>query len=117
MNRLMQKYQETVKPNLIKEYGYTSSMQAPKLEKIVINFGVGDAIAEPKALEEAVEELEIDFNGDGFEIGFNVTYLLDVLTNLKNDNMQVDLMDGNSSVLMTIPDNSSFKYVVMPMRI
>ena len=59
MNRLMQKYQETVKPSLIKEYGYTSPMQAPKLEKIVINFGVGDAIAEPKALEEAVEELTI----------------------------------------------------------
>ncbi len=59
MNRLMQKYQETVKPSLIKEYGYTSPMQAPKLEKIVINFGVGDAIADPKALEEAVEELTI----------------------------------------------------------
>ena len=59
MNRLMQKYQETVKPSLIKEYGYTSPMQAPKLEKIVINLGVGDAIADPKALEEAVEELTI----------------------------------------------------------
>jgi len=67
--------------------------------------------------EEALEELEIDFNGDGFEIGFNVTYLLDVLGNLKNDNMQIELADGNSSVLMTIPENSSFKYVVMPMRI
>ena len=57
MNRLEQKYKETVKPSLIKEFGYTSSMQAPKLEKIVINMGVGDAIVNPKALEEAVAEL------------------------------------------------------------
>ncbi len=57
MNRLVQKYNETVKPALIKEFGYTSSMQAPKLEKIVINIGVGDAITNPKALEEAVSEL------------------------------------------------------------
>ncbi len=67
--------------------------------------------------EEALEELEIEFNGNGFEIGFNVTYLLDVLTNLKNDYMQIELMDSNSSVLMTIPENNNFKYVVMPMRI
>lgn len=67
--------------------------------------------------EEALEELEIDYNGDHIDIGFNVTYLLDVLSNLKCENIQVELADGSSSVLMTIPDNSSFKYVVMPMRI
>ena len=57
MNRLEQKYRETVKPALIEKFGYTTPMQAPKVEKIVINLGVGDAIANPKALEEAVEEL------------------------------------------------------------
>ena len=57
MNRLEQKYRETVKPALIEKFGYTKPMQAPKVEKIVINLGVGDAIANPKALEEAVEEL------------------------------------------------------------
>lgn len=57
MNRLEEKYKETIKPSLIKEFGYTSPMQCPKLEKVVINFGVGDAITNPKLLEEAVSEL------------------------------------------------------------
>ena len=57
MTRLEEKYINTVKPSLMKEFSYTSSMEAPKLVKVVINMGVGDAIANPKALEEAVEEL------------------------------------------------------------
>ena len=57
MNRLQQKYTETVKPSLMKEFNYKSVMEAPKLEKVVLNMGVGDAIANPKLLEEAVEEM------------------------------------------------------------
>jgi DNA polymerase III subunit beta len=67
--------------------------------------------------EEAVEEIEIDYGGDSIDIGFNVTYLLDVLNNLKCDNISISLGDANSSALVTIPDNDDFKYVVMPMRI
>jgi len=67
--------------------------------------------------EEAVDELEIDYGGDTIDIGFNVTYLLDVLNNLKGDNINVALGDANSSALITVPDNNDFKYVVMPMRI
>jgi len=67
--------------------------------------------------EEAVEELEIDYGGDSIDIGFNVTYLLDVLNNLKGDNINIALGDANSSALITVPDNDNFKYVVMPMRI
>lgn len=67
--------------------------------------------------EEAVEELEIDYGGDSVDIGFNVTYLLDVLNNLKGDNVKIAMGDANSSALITIPDNDDFKYVVMPMRI
>ena len=67
--------------------------------------------------EEAVEELEIDYGGDTVDIGFNVTYLLDVLNNLKCDSVSVALGDANSSALITVPDNADFKYVVMPMRI
>jgi DNA polymerase III subunit beta len=67
--------------------------------------------------EEAVEEIEIDYGGDSVDIGFNVTYLLDVLNNLKCDNINIALGDANSSALITIPDNADFKYVVMPMRI
>jgi len=57
MNRLQEKYLNEVKPELIKKHGYTSSMQCPKVVKIVINMGVGEATAEPKSLEEAVAEM------------------------------------------------------------
>jgi DNA polymerase-3 subunit beta len=67
--------------------------------------------------EEAVDEVEINYSGDVIEIGFNVTYLIDALTNMAQDMVQVDLADSNSSALVTIPDNPTFKYVVMPMRI
>jgi DNA polymerase-3 subunit beta len=67
--------------------------------------------------EEAAEELEIDYGGDSVDIGFNVTYLLDVLNNLKCDSVNIALGDANSSALITVPDNADFKYVVMPMRI
>jgi DNA polymerase-3 subunit beta len=67
--------------------------------------------------EEAVEELEIDYGGDNIDIGFNVSYLLDVLNNLKCDQISIALGDSNSSALITIPEQADFKYVVMPMRI
>ena len=57
MNRLQEKYNNEVKKNLTEKFNYTSTMQVPKLVKIVINLGVGDAIANPKALDEAVAEL------------------------------------------------------------
>ena len=57
MNRLQEKYNTEVKANLMKKFGFTSSMECPKLVKIVINMGVGEAVANPKALEEAVAEL------------------------------------------------------------
>ena len=57
MNRLQEQYNTEVKTNLMKKFGFTSSMECPKLVKIVINMGVGEAVANPKALEEAVAEL------------------------------------------------------------
>ncbi len=67
--------------------------------------------------EEALEELDVDYGGEAIEIGFNVAYLIDVLSNVPGDNVSLELQDGNSSVLVTMPDDASFKYVVMPMRI
>ena len=57
MNRLQEKYKTTVVENLTKKFGYTSVMQVPYVDKIVINMGGGDAIANPKSLEDAVAEL------------------------------------------------------------
>ncbi len=57
VNRLETKYKDVVVPALVKEFGYTTPMQAPKFEKIVINIGVGDATSNSKALDDAVAEL------------------------------------------------------------
>jgi DNA polymerase III subunit beta len=67
--------------------------------------------------EEAQEELEITYPGDAVDIGFNITYLLDVLTNVHSGNVECALGDANSSMLVTLPDQRDFRYVVMPMRI
>jgi DNA polymerase III subunit beta len=67
--------------------------------------------------EEAKEELEVDYNGDAIEIGFNVTYLIDVLANSGQEMVKLELQDGNASALFSVPDQAGFKYVVMPMRI
>ncbi|HKX40350.1 MAG TPA: DNA polymerase III subunit beta [Burkholderiaceae bacterium] len=67
--------------------------------------------------EEAKEELEVDYGGDAIEIGFNVTYLIDALSNMSVEMIKMELQDTNSSALITVPEQSGFKYVVMPMRI
>ena len=67
--------------------------------------------------EEAVEEIEIDYEGDAIDIGFNVTYLIDVLANMSQEMVRIELQDSNASALITVPEQDDFKYVVMPMRI
>ena len=59
MNRLKEKYVKEIVPSLTKKYNYSSIMEVPKLEKIVINIGVGDAITNSKLLDAAVNELEL----------------------------------------------------------
>ncbi len=57
MARLKEKYQKEVVPALMKHFGYRNVMQVPRVEKVVVNMGVGDAIREPKALDAAVSDL------------------------------------------------------------
>ncbi|MDZ5474252.1 50S ribosomal protein L5 [Bacillus sp. 31A1R] len=57
MNRLKEKYSKEITPALMSKFNYKSVMQVPKLEKIVINMGVGDAVQNAKSLDNAVEEL------------------------------------------------------------
>lgn len=56
--RLAQVYKDTVVPKLKEKFQYKNIMEIPKLEKIVVNIGVGDAVQDPKVLDEAVKELE-----------------------------------------------------------
>ena len=67
--------------------------------------------------EEADVELEIVYTGDDIEIGFNVNYMLDVLNVTQSSMVQAALRDSNSSFLITYPDQSDCKYVIMPMRL
>jgi len=67
--------------------------------------------------EEANEEFEVDYKGAALEIGFNVTYLLDVLSTVRSDQVEITLSDSNSSCLIRQPGTEQYRYVVMPMRL
>jgi len=67
--------------------------------------------------EEADVEVEVNFTGDALEIGFNVNYMLDVLSVTGASTVQGTLRDSNSSCLITYPDHPDCKYVIMPMRL
>jgi large subunit ribosomal protein L5 len=58
METLKKLYEEEIVPNMIKKFNYTTKMQVPRLEKIVLNMGVGDALADQKYLDAAVKDLE-----------------------------------------------------------
>jgi len=85
--------------------------------RIVLSPGSFKILSTNSEQEEAQEEIEIDYQGEHLDVGFNVTYLLDILNNVSNDVVECHLADANSSALFTLPDNDRFKYVVMPMRI
>ncbi len=67
--------------------------------------------------EEAQEDIENDYKGPALDIGFNVNYLLDGLSNSNTQEVTFSFGDSNSSILITVPGDEDFKYVVMPMRI
>ncbi len=67
--------------------------------------------------EEAEEEISVEYNGDSLEIGFNVSYLLDVLGVMTTEQVRLILSDSNSSALVQESDNDDSAYVVMPMRL
>ena len=85
--------------------------------RLVVSNGALKIISSNAEQEEAQEEIEIEYSGDTLDIGFNVTYLLDVLNNLNNESIECRLADSNSSALFMLPEQQNFKYVVMPMRI
>jgi DNA polymerase-3 subunit beta len=76
-----------------------------------------DIVANNPEQEEAEETVPVDYSGDGLEIGFNVSYLLDVLGVLSGDEIKLSLADPNSSALLEESDEGDSLYVVMPMRL
>jgi DNA polymerase III subunit beta len=85
--------------------------------RMVLNTNSLRLVSTNSEMEEAEEELEINYNGDALDVGFNVTYLIDVLNNLSANEIVFSFADANSSCLVTVPADENYKYVVMPMRI
>jgi DNA polymerase-3 subunit beta len=75
------------------------------------------ALAHNPEQEEAEEELEVQYEGEELEIGFNVSYLLDTLSIIKSSKVKLSVLDANSSCLILPEDDSNCQYVVMPMRL
>lgn len=85
--------------------------------RMVITNGQLKLISTNTEQEEAEEELEIAYDKTPLDIGFNVTYLIDVLNNLGDEHITFAFADANSSCLITAGSDANYKYVVMPMRI
>jgi DNA polymerase-3 subunit beta len=67
--------------------------------------------------EEAEETVSVDYEGDSLEVGFNVSYLQDVLNVIENERVRVTLHDANSSAVLEDPEHDDAVYVVMPMKL
>lgn len=85
--------------------------------RLILRKNLLTAVAHNPEQEEAQEEIEVDYSGDNLEVGFNVSYLLDVLGVMRSEQVRLDLLDANSSCLMHAPEDLGSRYVVMPMRL
>ncbi|MDH5765663.1 MAG: DNA polymerase III subunit beta [Gammaproteobacteria bacterium] len=85
--------------------------------RLILNRDLLKLQAQNPDQEEANVEVEINYSGDDLEVGFNVNYMLDVLNTSNQDVIQGVIKDSSSSCLMTFPEESHCKYVIMPMRL
>lgn len=85
--------------------------------RLVLTDGLLTIISNNAEQEEAQEEVEIDYNGGSLDIGFNISYLLDVLNNVKPEKIRIALGETGGSMLLTFITDIEFRHVVMPMRI
>ncbi|WP_445620384.1 DNA polymerase III subunit beta [Kushneria sp. Sum13] len=97
----------------------TAILSNEKYRGVRLNLEAGNlrVLANNPEQEEAEENVAIDYNGSALEIGFNVGYLIDVLSVLDTDQVQLTLSDPNSSALLEAPGGGDAMYVVMPMRL
>jgi DNA polymerase III subunit beta len=85
--------------------------------RLVFTKGALSIICTNNEQEEAEEGLAVEYDGDPLDIGFNISYLLDVLNHVDSPTVSMAMGDSNSSALIQMPGREDFKYVVMPMRI
>lgn len=85
--------------------------------RFVVTEGVLTITANNPEQEEAEEQVAVEYDGTPLEVGFNVSYLLDVANVIESDQLKLTMADSNSSALIEEPDSSDSMYVVMPMRL
>lgn len=85
--------------------------------KVLLSNGELKILANNPEQEEAEEIVSVDYEGESLEIGFNVSYLIDVLSTLTSNRVRITLSDPNSSALLEAEEGSEALYVVMPMRL
>jgi DNA polymerase-3 subunit beta len=85
--------------------------------RLLLSQGLLTLVANNPEQEEAQEDVTVDYSGDELEVGFNVSYIIDVLNVLSGSEARFTLSDANSSALIEDPANESAVYVVMPMRL
>jgi DNA polymerase-3 subunit beta len=100
-------------------FGRTAILSNEKYRgvRIMLSNGAIKMVANNPEQEEAEEEVGVDYAGDELEIGFNVSYLFDVINVLKGDTVRLTLSDSSSSALVEDAADGSAVYVVMPMRL
>jgi len=114
-NKIMQVNRETLKHSMSR----IAILSNEKYRGIRLTLSSGNLSiqANNPDQEEAEEELQVDYDEADMEIGFNVTYLIDVLNVLSSEKVQVKLKDSNSSAIISDSADESSLYVVMPMRL
>jgi DNA polymerase-3 subunit beta len=85
--------------------------------RVILSNGELKILANNPEQEEAEEVIALDYDGETLEIGFNVSYLIDVLATISCSNAKITLSDPNSSALIEAEIGSDAVYVVMPMRL
>ncbi len=105
--------------DLRQAFARTAILSNEKYHGVRLNLSDGNLtiIANNPEQEEAEEAVPVDYAGNSLEIGFNVSYLLDVLGVLSGEQVKMSLADANSSVLLEESEDGDSVYVVMPMRL
>jgi DNA polymerase-3 subunit beta len=96
-----------------------ATISAEKSRSVKLQVEPGRLILTVRNMEagQAVEEVEIDYDGEAFEIGFNARYLLDVCGQITGETMELRFADPSSPTLVLDPKDRGVRYVLMPLRV
>ena len=88
-----------------------------KSDEVIISPGILKLESEKADYGEVVDEIEIEYEGESFQIGFNSRYLLDVLSVLESKNVKLECKNSMSPTIIKSPEEETFLSVIMPLRV